>query len=289
MANKLPITVVIATLNEELNLRRCLGALERMQRVVVVDSGSTDATADIAVEFGAELLEFRYEGGYPKKRQWALDHIAFETEWVLLLDADEVVPPALLQEIESAIQSGRKDVAYILKKGFHFMGRRFRFGGFSFGAVLLFRVGCARFENIVEDGVGDLDMEVHERLQVNGSVATLATPLIHEDFKGLEAYLHKHNKYSTWEAKVRYQFLETNRWGEASIKPRFFGNVQERRRFLKRIAIRLPFEPSLWFAYHYIFRLGFLEGRPGLIAAQIRAQYIRNVRQKLVALRSFTS
>jgi hypothetical protein len=127
-------------------------------------------------------------------------------------------------------------------------------------------------------------MEVHERLIVDGRVASLYTPLIHEDFKGLDAYIDRHNRYSTWESALRHQFLQTGQYGQDSVRPRFFGNAQERRRFLKRIAIRMPGEPLLWFLYHYVFRLGFLEGRPGLIASRIRSDYIAQVRAKIYEL-----
>lgn len=112
----------------------------------------------------------------------------------------------------------------------------------------------------------------------------LQTPLIHEDFTGLEAYLDRHNRYSTWEARLRSQFLLSGRYGQDSVRPRLFGNTQERRRFLKHVIIRLPFEPILWFLYHYVARLGFLEGYPGLVASRIRSQYISQVRFKLFEL-----
>jgi len=161
------------------------------------------------------------------------------------------------------------------------MGKKFRYGGFSHSAVLLFRQGKARFEHVLDEPVDALDMEVHERLIVDGCVGSLSTPVIHEDHKGLEAYISRHNHYSTWEARTRYQYLKTGRWGKTSITTSAFGNTQERRRFFKGLAIRLPFEPTLWFIYHYIIRLGFLEGRPGYIASIIRAEYIRQVRFKL--------
>jgi glycosyltransferase involved in cell wall biosynthesis len=285
-AGTLPLTVLIAARDEEANLGRCLAALAPAARVVVLDSGSRDRTAAIAAERGAEVVQFRYQGGYPKKRQWALDNLDLRTPWVLLLDADEVVPAELWGEMGAAMQGGRHD-AYLITKGFHFLGRRFRFGGFSFAAVLLFRRGKARFEHVLDEAPGGrrLDMEVHERLIVGGSVGSLRTPLVHEDFKGLEAYIDRHNAYSTWEAGVRYAYLETGRYGKQTIRPRLFGNAQERRRFLKGLAVRVPFEPWLWFAYHYFFRLGFLEGRRGLIASQVRAAYIGQVRAKLYELR----
>jgi len=277
----LPLTVLIAAKDEAVNLPRCLDALSPAERVVVVDSHSTDGTPDIARDHGAEVVQFDYDGGYPKKRQWALDTLDIGTDWTFLLDADEVVPEALWEEIRAVVTAGDPDDAYLITKGFHFMGRAFRFGGFSHEAVLLFRTGQARFERLIEDPADALDMEVHERLHVDGTVGRLDTPLIHEDYKGLEAYIDRHNQYSTWEARLRRAYLKGNTYGEDSVEPKFFGNAQERRRFLKQIAVQVPFEPLLWFFYHYLFRLGVLEGRPGLIASRIRAGYIANVRAKM--------
>lgn len=280
-----PVTVLLAVRNEEPNIRRCLSALAPAQRVIVADSHSTDRTAAIAAEFGAEVVQFAYTGGYPKKRQWVLDTVPLTTEWVLFLDADEEVPTALWGEIAAATADPRSPNGFFVVKGFHFLGRRFRFGGFSFAAVLLVRRGKARFERLVDDPAGALDMEVHERVIVDGPLGRLKTPLIHDDFKGLEAYLDRHNRYSTWEARLRHQFLTTGAYGEAQIKPRLFGNAQERRRFFKKLAIRVPCESLLWFLYHYVVRCGFLEGRPGLIASRIRSDYIAAVRAKLYELR----
>ena len=282
----LPVTVLLAAKNEEANLPRCLDALRPAARVVVLDSRSTDRTVEIARAAGAEVVQFDYTGGYPKKRQWALETLDIETEWVLLLDADEVVPAALWEEIAAATASPSGPDAYLITKGFHFLGRPFRFGGFSFEALLLFRRGRGRFEQLVDDPAAALDMEVHERVIVDGEVGRLRTPLVHEDFKGLEAYVRRHNQYSTWEARLRQGYLDGGAYGQDAVAPRLFGNAQERRRFLKRIAVRTPFEPALWFLYHYVARGGFLEGRPGLIASQIRSSYIAQVRAKLYELRS---
>jgi hypothetical protein len=283
-SNKLAITALIAVKNEAANLARCLRAIRSLKRIVVLDSHSTDGTPDIAARHGAEVIQFDYRGGYPKKRQWALAHVPIATPWTLLLDADEVVSDDLVAEITTAVNSPNPAAGYLLTKGFHFLGRRFRFGGFSHAAVALFQTGKARFEQLIEEPADALDMEVHERLLVDGPVARLRTPLIHEDFKGLQAYLDRHNKYSTWEARVRHQFLTTGRWGAESIQPRLLGNVQERRRWLNSIVMRLPAEPWLWFAYHFILRGGLLEGRRGLIASLIRAHYISDVRAKAYEL-----
>jgi len=281
----LPITVLLAAKNEAVNLPKCLAALGPVRRVVVLDSGSTDATPEIVRQHGAELVQFHYPGGHPKKRQWALDTMDLTTPWVFLLDADEVVPPALWEEIGQAIEAPEAPTAFLITKGFHFLGQRLRFGGFSFQAVLLFRTGKARFEKVLAEADSGFDMEVHERVIVDGSLGRLRTPLIHEDFKSLHAYLDRHNRYSTWEAQVRTQFLQTGRWGEETVQARLLGNAQERRRWLKYLALRMPFEPALWFLYHYFFKLGFLEGRPGWTASRLRAQYIFQVRAKQYELR----
>ena len=286
LPDPIPVTVLVAAKNEEANLPRCLDAVRFAERVVVLDSQSTDRTAEISERHGAEVVQFDYRGGYPKKRQWALETLDIGTEWVLLLDADEVVPLSLQEEIRAAVALSGGPDAYLITKGFHFMGRRFRFGGFSFQAVLLFRTGRARFERLVEDPAEALDMEVHERVLVDGTLRALQTPLIHEDYKGLEAYIRRHNQYSTWEARLRASYLAGGDYGQEGVRARLLGNAQERRRFLKRIAIRTPLEPALWFAYHYLIRGGVLEGRPGLIASQIRASYISQVRAKVYEIES---
>jgi glycosyltransferase involved in cell wall biosynthesis len=281
---KLPITAILAVKNEEKNIGRCIGALGFVAQIIVVDSHSKDQTSAIATVHGAQVVQFDYQGGYPKKRQWAMDTIPIDTQWMLLIDADEVVPKTLVTEIRHAIERDDRD-AYFIRKGFHFLGRRFRFGGFSHQAVLLFRRGRARFEKLFDDDAAGLDMEVHERLIVKGKTGVLKTPLIHEDFKGIEAYIERHNRYSTWEAKLRCNALTTGVYGNDPIAPRLFGNPQERRRALKAILIRLPLEHLVWFWYHFLFKLGFMEGRPGLIACQIRASYIAQVRAKVYEMK----
>jgi hypothetical protein len=186
-----------------------------------------------------------------------------------------------VDEIVAVVSSPNACDAYLIRKGFHFLGRKFRFGGFSHSAILLFRTGKARFERLVEDDAHALDMEVHERLIVDGVIGSLRTPLVHRDYKGLEAYIDRHNKYSTWEARARARYLQYTTDAREMVRARPFGNVQERRRFLKMIAMRLPGEPYWWFLYHYVLRLGFLEGRPGLIASRLRCQYISHVRAKI--------
>ncbi len=281
---RIAVTVLVAVKNEALNLPKCLQSLQPAERVVVLDSQSQDGSPALAKRLGAEVVQFRYKGGYPKKRQWALDHLKIKTEWVLLIDADEEVPRELWDEIREVTEFETPADAYFIRKQYHFMGRKFKYGGFSFDSVLLFRKGKARFERLIDEPKEALDMEVHERLIVEGATGKLKTPLLHNDFKSLEAFVDRHNKYSTWEAKVRKSFRDTGQYGQTSIQPRFFGNPQERRRFQKRLVQNIPFEPLIWFLYHYLFHLGFLEGKKGWIACVLKAQYIFQVRAKMAEM-----
>ena len=285
-SRRFPITVLIAVKNEKLNLPKCLAALTMMERIVVIDSNSTDGTQEIALSAGAELVQFSYKGGYPKKRQWALNTLEIRTPWVMLLDADEVVTRDLASEIENVIlaDGARSADAYLIEKGFHFMGDEMKYGGFSFAAVMLFKRGSARFEELIEDVASGLDMEIHERLIVTGSVSRLKNSVVHHDFKNLESYIDRHNKYSTWEAMLRYHFLTCGSYGASTVTPKLFGNSQEQRRWFKKIVLRLPFEAWIWFFYHFFFRLGFLEGERGLVACRVRAAYIQQVRAKVYEL-----
>ena len=126
-----------------------------------------------------------------------------------------------------------------------------------------------------------MDMEIHERVIVDGNISKLVTPLIHKDFKSLSKYIDRHNAYSTWEANLRFKFFKTGKYGEDTVRSKLFGNSQERKRWLKILIMRLPFEHWFWFFYHYIICLGFLNGRRGLIACQIRANYIQQVNSKI--------
>jgi glycosyltransferase involved in cell wall biosynthesis len=277
----LPITVIVATRNEEANIDGCLMSLTRARHVMVADSQSTDRTREIAKQRGAEVFSFSYAGGYPKKRQWALNVLPISTPWTMLIDADEQLTPQLWNEIEGKLNSGGLCTAYLVRKEFHFLGKKFRFGGFSFSTILLFRTGSARFEEMAGNCANGQDMEVHERLIVDGTVGRLRSPLLHDDHKGLLAYIEKHNRYSTWEAAIRHHYIETGSWGQQTIKGSLLGDAQNLRRLFKAIILRFPCESWVWFLYHYIVCGGILEGRRGYIAASLRRAYIEQVHFKL--------
>src|SRR5580698_6543233 len=121
-AGKLPVSVIVAARNEAKNLPSCLEALRDMGEVYVIDSQSTDATPEIARNFGAKVVQFHYQGGWPKKRQWAIDTLPLEFDWILLVDADEALTPELVEEIRSATAEGRAS-GYFISLRMHFLGK----------------------------------------------------------------------------------------------------------------------------------------------------------------------
>lgn len=256
----IPLSVLIPVRNERHNVERCLSAVAGWaDEILVVDSGSTDGTIDIARSLGAEVIQFRYSGGWPKKRQWALDTYPFRNEWILLLDADEIVLPALKKEIEAAIRSDEFD-GYWLRFQLYFMGRQLKYGGFDLWKLFLFRHGKGRYERRLGNQDERMsDIEVHEHVVVDGKVGRLRNPVRHENFNSLFRYIEKHNEYSEWEARLYFDGQN----GE--VAPSLWGSQAQRRRWLKRALYRVPGFSILTFLYHYVFRLGFLDGRAGLI------------------------
>ena len=263
-----PISVLIPTRNEAANLPRCLARLhEWADEIVVVDSGSDDGTVQLALEAGAHVLQFDYAGGWPKKRQWALDTFEFRNPWILLLDADELVDDPIREEIMAAIR--RDDVnGFWLRFQVHFMGRPLRHGGFDLWKLFLFRRGKGRYERRIQgrQSVQMSDIEVHEHVIVEGPVGRLKNPICHENWNSLYRYIEKHNDYSEWEART---YLEGHWDGE--LRPSLFGSQAARRRWLTATLFRVPGFPLLTFSYHYIVRLGVLDGKPGFIYCALKA------------------
>jgi glycosyltransferase involved in cell wall biosynthesis len=127
-ASALPVSVIVPVRNEARNLPRCLESLRGMGEVYVVDSGSSDETPEIARTFGAQVVQFHYHGGWPKKRQWAMDTLPLAHDWILLLDADEALTPELQEEIRRAIQNPQYN-GYFLELQMFFLGRILRHSG----------------------------------------------------------------------------------------------------------------------------------------------------------------
>jgi glycosyltransferase involved in cell wall biosynthesis len=277
----LPVSVIVPVRNEARNLPRCLESLASFGEVYVIDSESRDDTVAIAQSRGAKVVQFHYVGGWPKKRQWAMDTLPLAYDWILLLDADEVLTPELVEEIRRALQDPEVN-GYRIRLQMYFLGRVLRHCDASFWKLSLFRKGRGRFECRLKDQDPSMaDIEIHEHVVVDGPTAELRHALIHHNVDSLSRYILKHNEYSNWEARV---LLEPEDDPEA-VSADLFGTQAQRRRWLKRSFYRLPGSPILLFLYRYIFCLGFLDGAPGLIYCAFQAVQMFHSKAKIYELK----
>ncbi len=267
---RMPVTVLLPVLNEEDNLPEALASVDWADQVVVVDSHSSDRTVDIAERAGAEIVQFDYPGHGPRKKSWALEHLRPRNEWVLLLDADERVTPRLRAEIRAAVASDRFD-GYCLDREVVFMGGSLRCFRPNWN-LRLFKHRLAQIEDLgLNDLPGTGDNEIHEHVQIRGRVGFLKHPLLHNDFRGLTAWLDRHNKYATWEAHLYRRF----RREPVGVGPLAFLRLDpfRRKRVLRRIWVRLPLRPLLRFVTWYVFRRGFLDGWQGFVFCALMGYY----------------
>jgi glycosyltransferase involved in cell wall biosynthesis len=276
MNSPVPVSVLVPTKNEGRNLLRCLEALRGWaDEIVVADSHSVDDTVTIAESSGAALVQFDYRGGWPKKRQFVLDTHPFRNEWILLLDADEILLEPVKKEIAKVVRTSELD-GYWLKFQIHFLGRQLRFGDTELWKLSLFRRARGRYEKRLESQDQSMsDVEVHEHIILEGQTGRLKNPVRHENWNSLSRYIQKHDEYSNWEARVQRERLA----GE--IRPAFWGIQVQRRRWLKRVLLWLPGSPLLLFVYKYFLKLGVLDGVPGLIYSSFQAIQVFHVKSKM--------
>jgi hypothetical protein len=226
-------------------------------------------------------VQFHYQGGWPKKRQWAMNALPIAHDWILLLDADEVLTPELSEEIRSAIQNPAIDGYSILLRTW-FLGRVLRHGDVALWKLSLFRRGKGRYEcRLKGQDASMADMEVHEHVVVEGATARLRNPLIHHNVESLSRYIQKHDEYSNWESRVLLQ-----RGEDKELPPSLFGTQAQRRRWLKRKLFAVPGSPALLFLYRYVLRFGFLDGVPGLIYCGFQAVQMFHTKAKIYELKS---
>ena len=269
------IDVLIITFNEALNLPYCLQALQKWaHRIYVIDSGSTDGTQEVATSHGATLIEHEWEG-YAKQKNWALKTLPFESPWILIIDADEVITPQLRTRMEAICSMPPEQVqenGFFINRMTIFMGQRIRHCGyFPSWNMRLFKQGKGVYE----------DREVHEHIIIDEPVGYMKEPMLHHDRRGLELYFAKHNRYSTLEARARFNA----RMGESHREKAQLAPDTRRHRRLKRIAQRVPL-PGLWrFLYMFLIRLGFLDGRTGFKFCWFISVYESMVELKFQELR----
>ena len=233
------LTVVTLTLNEENNIVECLQSVAWADQIIVVDSGSADATLTLAKKFTNDIVQIEWKG-YGEARNRALD--LARGEWILWLDADERVPDELAKEIRATLSTPPAGIAgFDVARRAYFLGKWIRHCGWYPGRIVrLFRRGKARFS----------ETRVHEQLSIDGPVGRLRNDLLHYTDVDLEQYFRKFNKYTTLAAE------------DLRSRGRSAGLVD------------LVFRPPFMFFKMYVLRLGFLDGMHGLILCAVSAAYV---------------
>lgn len=263
--NGLDLSILVLARNEQIHIERCIHSARRLGvQIFVIDSHSTDGTADIARDMGACIVQCTADR-FADKLNWALSNVEFQTTWVMRLDADEVLSDELVKTLPSVLRQIPNDVCgLLLRRQLWFMGQWMRHGGvYPSWTMRIWRRDTASCES--------RDLDEHMLLS-QGTIQSLPLDIIDNPSFSLSTWIDKHNRYSTIEAKS----VQTSDTG--LMRPRLFGSAVERTRWFKvKVFYRMPpfIRPALYFIYRYVFRLGFLDGRKGLVFHFLHALWYR--------------
>jgi glycosyltransferase involved in cell wall biosynthesis len=270
----IPVTAIITTRNEQINIEKCLRSIrDLVDQILVIDSESEDGTVAVARRYADGVYNLTYVHGavIPWIFQWGLDNLPIRNEWVLILEADQTVPPELQGELRRLFGGTPiRENGFFIRRKQMFRGRWIRFGGYGSKYLLkLFRRRVARLDAREQD----------TRVYVQGALGKLRQPLVEENLKESEIlfYLGKHLRYADAFAREEY---ERRRHGmDWALKPSLFGTPDERTLWLKTVYYRMPLytRTALYFLYRYVVRLGILDGKEGAIFHFLQAFWFRLV------------
>ncbi len=231
------LSAIVPTYNEENNIEECLRSISFADEIIVVDSFSTDRTVEIAQKYATKVVQHEYDYS-AKQKNWIIPQAKYQ--WVLIVDADERVPPELQKEILKVLESPRYDAYWIGRRNF-FGKKEIKHGSWGRDKVIrLFKRDRARYE----------DKEVHEEMIVDGNVGSLKNKFIHYTYHGVEDYLKRLHRYAEWGANQRMKEGWKGRWYHIALFPIFT------------------------FFRNYIINLGFLDGIEGFIIEALNSYYV---------------
>ena len=253
------VSVLVLTLNEEINIAACLESLSWCDDVVVFDSLSTDRTQALAVERGARVVTRAFDN-WSAHQNWAVANIEFRHPWVLYLDADERCPEDLRDEVLRHARTDTPQAGFRIRRKDFFMGRWLKHAQlYPSWLVRLFRPERIRYERLVNPVA-----------MVDGPIGELDAHILHYPFShGVSHWIARHNRYSDMEA-IEAAKVREGRTAGGSLWSR---DPNERRRALKDIFFQMPARPLVKFLYYYGWRRGFLDGRAGFTYATLQAIY----------------
>lgn len=258
---KIPATILIQTKNEEASIEKCVAALRDFDEIIVVDSDSTDRTAELATASGATVINFTWNGEYPQKKQWQLEHVPTRNPWILFLDADEYPSRELVEEIAAIVSDPlERRVAFDIPISYHFAGKVLKYGHRVVKRSLLKR----GFNHYEDTGLLKLpvmtELEVHYQPEARGGVGRTEGLLAHHDLDPVRTWFDRHNRYSDWEAYIH-------------ADPAMRRTVRSSKSLQGQRFDVVPFKPLAFWVYSYLVRRGFLDGRAGLDYSVALATY----------------
>ena len=257
----IPISIVIFTRNEEMNIKECIESAAGFSEILVIDSESHDRTVEIAEDLGVRVVSFRWNRAYPKKRQWTLENVKFANNFILFLDADERIPPPLEGELK-AFSKNYSDqyCAGSIAIDYYFAGKRLKFGQRPRKIVLL-RLDKVKFP-VIDDlaAIGMGELEGHYQPIINGKTKNFANRILHNDNDPISSWMNRHVNYANWEAHLL---------ADRKVK----SEVDSSKGGMVTFFHKLPFRPLVFFIYSYLLRLGFLDGKPGFDYAFAKSWY----------------
>lgn len=272
----LDLTIAIPVKNEEKNLSGCLRAIgnDLAIKIVVIDSGSTDDTKSIAEEAGVEVIDFKWDGKFPKKRNWFLRNHKPSTKWVLFLDADEYLTAHFKADLRDALTGNKDEIhGYWLNYSIYFLGKKLK-GGYPLTKLALFKVGAGEYEKIDENQWSEMDMEIHEHPILKGKTSIIKSKIDHRDFRGISSYIDKHNQYAAWEAARFSQIIN-----DSNLRNQFTWKQRVKYKLINSIWIG-----PVFFVGSYVFMGGFRDGSRGFVFAILKMSYFTQIYCRLKEL-----
>jgi len=254
------VSLIVLTYNEEDNIDHCLSAAAScFEEIIIVDSFSTDGTVDICRKYTDRIYTHPFEN-QAKQFNWAIDNLEISSEWILRLDSDEMLTPELRDEICRKIPEIPNGIAGVyLRRRVYFMGRWMRHGAYyPMWFLRLFRRGCGRYEELTEEHI----------VLSTGGTTRFQHDFIDYNRKGLTFWIDKHNHWALGEMMDTMGAMGLAQLPDNTVRPSLLGTQEQQTRWLKlNVYARVPLfaRPIMYFLYRYFVRLGFLDGKEGLI------------------------
>lgn len=263
--SKIPVSVLVTTKNEEAGIERCLKALVDFDEVIVIDSHSSDKTAERSRAVGVDVVMFKWNGLYPKKRQWCLDTLKIRHNWVFWVDADEVLTPDMIEEIRDLFVCEPEYAGYFVKGRYVWNGKVLKHGLMNNKLALFDRrkMEFPVIDDLDIEGMGEIEGHYQPVLKQGceqETIGQLKHPLLHYAYDDKEKWEKRHKQYAHWEASV----TKRNVWPQDPVCTR---------QMLKNCTRTSALRPFVMFIYSYVIRLGFLDGVEGYHFALSRKKY----------------